>query len=287
MRIIVCVKQIRFTFARTGKDPDKYFLSAEDRITRVNPYDEVALEIALSIKDVQDNGEIIILTLGTNIAENELRRCLAMGADSICQIDDKREMDTWQKSGLLARAVKDLDADIVLCGKESLDSQNGQVGAFMAYKLGMPFVSAITDLVIKDKKRAQARRSAGRGIREVIECLLPAVFSVDMGAHDPRLPAYEDKKKALSAEIKKLHYSDELESIKISSAGTSQPRPRPKHVPAPESSLDSFDRIQQLLGGSRIEKKGSILKGSPEFQAETIISFLTEHGFLKNVNRSS
>ena len=64
MRIIVCIKQICHTYARTGMDPERLFLSPEDRIYRVNPYDEVALEMALCIKDLQGRGEIIILTLG-------------------------------------------------------------------------------------------------------------------------------------------------------------------------------------------------------------------------------
>ena len=282
MRIVVCVKQIFFTYARTGKDPDKYFLSPEDRISLINPYDEAALEIALRIKREHNSGEIILITLGPNIAENGLRRCLAMGADSVIQVGYGKDPDPWQKSGLLSRAIKDLNVDIVLCGKESIDSQNGQVGAFVAHKLGLPFVSAITDLAIRDTKWALVRRNAGRGIREVIECLMPAVFSVDMGVHEARMPTYEDKKKAISAEIRRLDYSDELETSKIISAGTNQPRPRAKNIPAPDSNLDSFDRIQQLLTGSRVDKKGSIIKGRPDAQAESIISFLTEHGFLRS-----
>jgi electron transfer flavoprotein beta subunit len=60
------------------------------------------------------------------------------------------------------------------------------------------------------------------------------------------------------------------------------PRPRPKKIPVPDSRLGAFDRIQQLLMGSRIEKKGTILQSSPELQAEGIISFLEEHGFLES-----
>ncbi|MFH1487990.1 MAG: hypothetical protein ABII06_03720 [Pseudomonadota bacterium] len=59
------------------------------------------------------------------------------------------------------------------------------------------------------------------------------------------------------------------------------PRPRPKEVPAPDSGLDAFERIDRLLTGSRIEKKGVILTGTPESQAEGMLSFLKEQGFLK------
>ena len=117
MRIIVCVKQICLTYARTGTDPNRYFLAPEDKICRVNPYDEVALELALHIKEAQASGQVIILTLGPIVAEAELRRCLAMGVDDLYQIDIEGRMDPWCKSRLLARAVKEMGADLILCGK--------------------------------------------------------------------------------------------------------------------------------------------------------------------------
>lgn len=280
MRIVVCLKQIRFTYARTGRNPEEFFLSPEDSIFRINPYDEIALEMALCLKEAWGRGEIILVTLGPIIAENELRRCLAMGADEIYQIDEKEEIDTWRKSVLLARAIKELEADVVLCGKESLDTQNGQVGAFIAHSLDLPFVSAVMDLAVKGDQDVEARRSAGRGIREIIECRLPAVFSVEMGVHEPRLPTYEDKKKSQSTQIRCLSYPEEDCQAKTFSAGIIQPRPRPKEVPAPDSGLDSFERIQQLLAGSRIDKKGEILMGDPESQAENIISFLKRNNIV-------
>lgn len=272
------------TYARTGLDPERHFLAPEDKIYRVNPYDETAMELALQVREMHAGGEIIILTLGPNIAHMELRRCLAMGADDLYRIDAEGEMEPWHKSLILAKAIKDMDADLVLCGKESLDRQNGQVAAFIAYHLGMPFVSAIMDLAIKDKGVAEAQRSAGRGMREVIQCSLPAVFSVDLGSHEPRLPTYENKKQAQSMQIRKLAHMEGEKATKTIPEAVFPPRPRPKKVPAPHSRLGAFDRIQQLLMGSRIEKKGAILRGSPQSQAEGIISFLDEHGFLKPKN---
>lgn len=285
MKIIVCIKQICHTYARTGMDPEQNFLSPEDKVYRVNPYDEVAMELALCIKESLNGGDIIILTLGSIIAETELRRCLAMGANHLYQIEVDGSMDSWRKSGLLARAIKDMDAGLILCGKESLDNQNGQVGAFIAHHLGIPFVSAIRELTIsKDKRSSKVNRSAGRGIREVIECPLPAVFSVDLGLHETRLPAYEHKKQARSHPIQKLSFPEEFIMPKIISAKVFPPRPRSKKVITPDSRLGSYDRIKQLLIGSRVEKKGVILRGSPKSQAEGILSFLKRHGFLKSKN---
>jgi electron transfer flavoprotein beta subunit len=282
MRIIVCIKQICMTYARTGLDPEQYFFAPEDKIYRINPCDETAMELALHIKEMHDGAEIFILTLGPIIAPVELRRCLAMGADDLFQIDAEAQMEPWRKSLMLAKAIKDMAADLVLCGRESLDRQNGQVAAYVAHHLGIPFVSAIMDLEIKNKGIAEARRSAGRGMREVIQSPTPAVFSVELGYREPRLPTYEDKKKAQSMKIRRLQYTEARTPKKTITEAVFQPRPRPKRVAVPDSRLGAFDRIQQLLMGSRIEKKGSILGGNPQSQAEGIISFLDEHGFLKS-----
>ena len=286
MRIIVCVKQICHIYARTGMDPGQSFVAPEDRIYRINPYDEAAVEAAVRIKELLGEGEISILILGPIICEAELRRCLAMGADHLYQIDMNDKMDPWRKSGLLASAVKKLEADLVFCGKESMDNQNGQVGAFIAHRLGMPFVSSITDcMILKDKSSASVRRRAGRGRREVVECPLPAVFSADLRFDEIPLPAYVDKKRARTLPIQKLVCGEEVVCAKTISARIFPPRPRPKRVTAPDSRLESYDRIQQLLSGSRVEKKGLMLRGSPESQTEGIISFLKEHGFLETEKR--
>ena len=280
MKIIVCMKQINHIYARTGADPDKLFIAPEDTITRINPYDEAALETALCFKDAHPETEVVILTLGPLIAEHELRRCLAMGADNLVHIDADRQLDSKSKSEYLAKAVKEIGADIVLCGKESLDTQNGQVGAFLARILDVAFVSAVLEFSLKGNN-IEVMRSAGRGVRERIECPVPAVLSVDMGQKEPRLPTYMSKKKAESFQIQKLSYSErEINEQKISS-DIYPPRPRPKSTPAPDSTLDSYNRIEYLLTGSRVEKKGVVLRCDPESQADGIFSFLEEHGFLQ------
>ena len=282
MRIVVCVKQISHAYTRTGMNPERDFLGPEDEVFRVNPYDELAVAVALRIKDLVGEGEINVLTLGPIIAEKELRRCMAMGADHLYQIDMTGRVDTWQKSLFLARAIKGIGADLVLCGKESIDSRNGQVGAFVAHHLRVPFVSCIRDISISsDKRSLEVQRSAGRGIREVIECPVPAVFSVDSGAIEPPLPTYEDKKQSQTLPVQKIIYDKDSVFPQSICTKTFPPRPRPKKAPAPDPRLDAFNRIGQLLTGSRVEKKGEMLRGSPESQVEGIISFLEGHGFLK------
>lgn len=282
MRIVVCVKQIVYTYARTGGDPEGNFLAPEDKVLRINPYDEIAVGMALKTRELVGEGEVNLLTLGPLLAESELRRCLAMGADGLYQISITGETDPFRKSAYLARAIQTIGADIVFCGKESLDTKNGQVGAFLAHHLKIPFVSCIRDIALSgDNTRAEVQRSAGRGLREVVSCPLPAVFSVEGGGLGLSFPAYLEKKKSRAVPVHQIIYEKGEVSPRTLRRRIFPPRPRPKQAPVPNSRLDAFHRIQQLLQGSKVEKKGKILTGSTESQVEEIISFLEKQGFLR------
>ena len=282
MKTVVCIKQICHVYARTGMDPSERFLTSEDKIYMVNPFDEVALEMGLRLKDSLGEGEVTLITLGPIIAESELRRCLGMGADHLVQIEEDQGMDSWRKSFFLARAIKEIGADLILCGKESLDRQSGQVGAFVAHRLDLPFVSAVVSATMNPGAgTVEAERRAGRGVREGIGCSLPAVLSVDMGL-EVRLPKFEDKQRALSAPVERRIYPDEGDPARTMVRTIFAPRPRPKKVFTPDSRLEAFERIQQLLMGSRVEKKGSMLTGSVNSQVDGIVSFLKQHGFAGN-----
>lgn len=295
MKIIVCVKQIRHTYARTGMDPQDNFVGPEDEFCRVNPYDEAALGLAVRIKEAAAGSfEIVLLTLGPIIAESDLKRCLAIGADDLYQISvnggdgDIAGLDPWTKAAYLAGVSRELGGDLILCGKESLDSRNGLIGAFMAHRLKVPFVSGISDLTLSQcGSSVQVKRNALRGTREVIQCSLPAVFSVDIGANAPDYPAYSEIRKAESSPIRGLRQQKGIVEPKTISVKVIPPRPRPRLVPPPDSRLPAFDRVRQLLIGSKIDKKGSVLTGTPESQVDGIISFLEENGFLEFLRKDA
>lgn len=281
MKIGVCVKQVCHVYVRTGKDPETLFLAPEDKIFRVSPYDEWALELALRTRASLGQGEVILLTLGTLIAEDALRRCLAMGADRLYRIEAQGPFDPWRKSSLIARAIMELEIDLVLCGKESLDTQNGQVGAFTAHHLRRPFLSSIVDFKVqRNTEVAFVERRAGRGMREIVTCRLPAVFTVDLVGDEPRLPKFEDRRRAQSKAIETLQYGDHGEAVRTMLTRTFPPSPRPKRVPTPDSHAEAFERIEQLLAGSLVQKKGMMLSGRPEEQVEGILAFLKEHKFI-------
>ena len=281
MKIVICAKQVKFTYSRTGRDPLKNYIAPEDNIFCINPWDEAALDIALKLKEKDPSVEVTVLTLGPVISEKELRRFIALGADAIYRVDTEAEHDSWSKSILLARGIMALDADLVFCGKESVDKQNGQVGAFIAHHLNMPFVSNVINVETGfNPVFAKAARNAGKGVREEIECSLPAVFSISKEGIEARLPTYEQKQKALTSPFRILEVDSQKAKRKLINDGVYPPRPRPKKVITPDSNLPAFDRINQLLSGSNVQKKGAMLTGDPESQVEGILSYLKENGFL-------
>ena len=265
MRIVVCVKQIAHTYARTGMDPNQYYLSQQDQVFRVNPCDELAMGMALHAKRLAGEGEIFLLTLGPIVAGEALLRCMALGADHLCQVEMEDKIDPWQKSVFLSRTILNIKADLVLCGKESLDTRNGQVGAFLAHHLDVPFVSCVRNMThLKKGKTSQVERNAGRGMREIIECPLPAVFSVDPGPGILPMPTWKDKQRVGSFPVQRYLYDKDSVVPKIAVARAFPPRPRPKTVTPPDSRLQAFERVQQLLTGSFVEKKrGDARGGSP------------------------
>jgi electron transfer flavoprotein beta subunit len=181
----------------------------------------------------------------------------------------------------LAFVAGQLVADLILCGKESMDRQNGQVGAFVAADLGYPFVSAIVDLeYAAEENQVKATRGCGRGIREKVCCPLPAVLSVDMGMFAYRVPRHKDMERAWAVPIQTVAGLGKRADPMVSVAKTMPPCPRTMRTPAPDSSLPAIQRIQQLLTGSKIEKKGRILQGDPEVLVEGILDYLTENGFV-------
>jgi electron transfer flavoprotein beta subunit len=155
------------------------------------------------------------------------------------------------------------------------------VAALLARRLERPFVSAITDLSLEASGGIKVQRSAGRGVREMIACGLPAVCSVEQGVA-LRLPPLPRRQWAQAIAPRHLACPVEGVAPRLVMRGRFQPRPRPRLVPAPDSRQPAYDRVMQLLTGSTVEKRGEMLTGDVESQVEGILTFLKGHGFLED-----
>ena len=187
---VVCAKQVPDTKRVTGdamKEDGTVNRAALPAI--FNPEDLNALEQALAIRDTC-GGTVTVVTMGPPSACELLRQSLFVGADRVILLSDRRAAasDTLATSYILCCAVKKLDADIVLCGRQAIDGDTAQVGPQLAEKLGLPLVTYLEELIGIEDGRIKARRNVGNGW-EVVSCCLPVLVTVMETANTARPPA--------------------------------------------------------------------------------------------------
>ena len=187
---VVLVKQVPDTKRITGQamnDDGTVNRSALPAI--FNPEDLNALELALTIKD-RFGGSVTVITMGLPAAGAILRDALFRGADDAILITDSRcaASDTLATSYILSCAVKKIDYDIVLCGRQAIDGDTAQVGPQLAEKLGITQVTYIEELTKLSKKTITVRRNIGNGWQSV-KTKLPVLLTVTGEANEPRVAA--------------------------------------------------------------------------------------------------
>ena len=200
MKIAVCIKRVpdtemRFSIAADGKSLDQAGLKYD-----ISDFDGYAVEVALRLNEKQGPGEVVVVAVGPDGVQETLRKAISMGAERGVQLKaDTVPFDGMAIAAALAAELKDGGYDLILFGRQATDSANGSVGPMTAQLLGLPCVSAISELEIADG-RGTAHREL-EGVAEVVEFPLPAVLTIDEGIARPRLPSLKGimaaKKKTL------------------------------------------------------------------------------------------
>ncbi|MCA8952369.1 MAG: electron transfer flavoprotein subunit beta/FixA family protein [Planctomycetes bacterium] len=187
MDIVVCVKRVpasdtAIKIAADGKSIDTSGIQYE-----LNPYDEFALEQALRIKEQLGQGSVTVVTLGSKDAQKELRDALARGADkAVLLATDQWIHDGASTAEALAAWIASQPCNLVLCGRQAIDSDNNQLAPNLATRLGFACVTEVNKLELADG-RFTAERDI-EGAREVVSCGTPAVISCQKGLNEPRYP---------------------------------------------------------------------------------------------------
>lgn len=198
MNVLVVLKQVPDTETKIRVAPGGLDIVREGVNYQVSPYDEFAIEEALRLREKFGSGQVTLVTLGPQKAEDALRFGLSMGADRGIHVRDETLLggDPLGTAAVLAAAVKAESCDLVLAGKLAIDDYQEQVGALLAERLGLPSVTLVTKLeVAPDRKRATVTRDVEGG-REVVEVALPAVLTCQKGLNEPRYPSLPNIMKA-------------------------------------------------------------------------------------------
>jgi len=207
VNIVVCIKQVPET-TEVRVDPETKALIRDGVKSVINPFDENAIEAALQLREAH-GGKVIVVTMGPPQAEESLRQALAMGADEAVLLTDpaSRGSDPLATSYTLAQMVRKLaDFDLILCGKQAIDGDTGQVGPGLAERLGIPQITFAIELEISGGKLS-ARRVLD-DFFELVEVKLPAVVTVVKQINEPRHPSMRNVLKARRAEIAKWSLQD-------------------------------------------------------------------------------
>lgn len=258
MDILVCIKQVPEA-GEAKLDPITNTMIREGVPTTISAFDKNALEEAVQLKEAQ-GGKVTVITMGPENAKNALKECISVGADRAVLVSDGAfaHSDTLATSNILAEAIKKLgDFDLILCGKQAIDSETGAIGPGLAERLGLPQVTFVSKIdVIEDKMIV--RRETVEGY-EVVETQIPVLFTVVKSINEPRFPTIKSKLAANKAKIEMLTLADlpNLDKRKLGQEG-------------------SLLRIKKIYAPPRRET-GIIIKEETEQEsALKILALLTE-----------
>jgi electron transfer flavoprotein beta subunit len=255
MKVVVCIKQVPGT-TEVKIDPQSNTLVKEGMECIVNPLDVYALEEGLRLKERYE-GKVTALSMGPPQASEALREAIALGMDEAFLLSDPafEGSDTLATSYILAKAIAKLGQfDLIICGRQTMDSDTGQVAPQLAEQLGLPFVAYVSQIEEIKEGYMEVQRMVEEG-HQVMEMPLPGVISVVKEINVPRLPSLRGLMKSKQAKIP-VWTAQEL-GVDMNKAGPS----------------GSPTRIIKLFHPQRA-RGGELLQGSPESQVEQLMERL-------------
>lgn len=245
MNILVCVSRVPDTAARINVGDDGKSIKDAGVKFIVNPYDEFALETAIRLKE-SNSATVTAITVGSPEASDVLRTALAMGVDNAVHVKASN-YDSYVVAENIAAVAKEINADLVVLGRQSIDYDSLQMSSLLGAMLDRPSVSVVSKLEINGTK--VTCESDIEGGKETVETSLPCVISTQKGIYEPRYPKLPDIMKAKKKPI------DEKESV------SSDTKVEVLSMEIPQSSRigkivgDSDGEIQSIVDALHAEAK--------------------------------
>ncbi len=188
MNIVVLIKRVPDTETRIQIKDGKVVTDGISWI--ISPYDEYAVEEALRLIE-KHTGKVTLLCVGPDEAKETIRKGLALGADDAVHVNDPALLngDAVTTSIVLAAALKKMQYDLVLAGKQAVDEDNAQVAIRVAELLNLPQVNSVIKLELSDDKKSAHCTREVDGDRDLAETSLPALITAQQGLNEPRYPS--------------------------------------------------------------------------------------------------
>jgi len=259
MNIVVCLKQVPGT-TDVQIDPETNTLRRQGIENVVNPFDTYALEEGVRLKE-RYGGKVTALSMGPPQAEAMLREAISLGADEAILLSDRAfaGADTLATSYTLSRAMDRLGGyDLIVCGRQTIDGDTGQVGPELAEWLDVPFVAYVSKVEEAENGLMRVERMVEDG-HEMVEMPLPGIITVVKEINVPRLPSLRGMARAKKAEIPVWTAADlGADEDMVGLAG-------------------SATAVVKVFFPQRIHE-GEMLDGDPESQVNALLGRLREAG---------
>ena len=186
MKILVCISQVPDTSTKIMLKDNDTAVNTQGTTWIINPYDEwYALIRALELKESGIASEVHLVTVGRADTEAVIRKALALGGDQSVRIDADNN-DPYQTANYIAAYAKSVGYDLVLCGKESIDYNNGTVGVMLAELLDVDYIGFATDVQVDSNTATVKREIEGGEETDIVN--LPVVISCQKGVAEARIP---------------------------------------------------------------------------------------------------
>jgi len=248
MKIAVCVSHVPDTATRVKVGSGEKAIDPAGVTYVINPYDEYAVEEALKTKEtLGGENEVIVISLGGDSSKESLRKALAMGADSGVLLKDDNPRDSIGIAKALAEGIKEVGAELVFFGKQSVDYDNSITGQLTAELLNYSCVSVVVDFKIDGTKITAEREIEGG--REVVQTELPAIITCQKGLNEPRYASLKGIMAAKKKSIEEKPAADAEQMSKVIKMRMPQPK-QPGRIIGDDSSA-----VQELVKLLREEAK--------------------------------
>ncbi|MDD9892198.1 MAG: electron transfer flavoprotein subunit beta/FixA family protein [Gammaproteobacteria bacterium] len=226
MKVLVCVKRVVDFNTRIQVKSDGTGVQLDGVKFSMNPFDEIAVEEAIRLKEAGIASEVVAVSIGNDKSQDTLRSALAMGADSAVLINADQEVQPLAAAKALKTVVEQQQPKLVLMGKQAIDDDANQTGQMLAALLGWPQATFASELVI-DGDTANVTREVDAGL-ETLNVDLPAVVTSDLRLNEPRYIKLPDIMKAKRKPLDTLAMADVAggETAMIETVKTSAPPQR-------------------------------------------------------------
>jgi electron transfer flavoprotein beta subunit len=207
MKIIVPVKQVIDPYVKVRVKADRSGVETDNVKMAVNPFDEIALEAALQLREAGQASEILAVSIGPESVQPALRTALAMGANRALHIEAPAGIQPLDVARALQQVCEQESPDLVIMGKQAIDDDANQVGQMLAALLSWPQATFASNITLEGQ-RVVVTREVDAGLERIaMQC--PAIITADLRLNEPRYPKLPDIMKAKRLPIESLP-SDQL-----------------------------------------------------------------------------